>query len=58
MANSVLPIDSFIVINKTILNKNDKDLLVMLYQPIIGFPSISLYFTLWSYLNKTDIMSK
>jgi len=58
MASSVLPADSFIVINKTILNNNDKDLLVMLYQPIIGFPSISLYFTLWSYLNKTDIMSK
>jgi len=58
MTNSILPVDNFIVINKTILNNNDKDLLVMLYQPIVGFPSISLYFTLWSYLNKTDIMSK
>ena len=30
----------------------------MLYQPIIGFPSVSVYFTLWSYLKKSTLMSK
>ena len=29
----------------------------MLYQPIVGSTSINLYFTLWSYLDKTEIMS-
>jgi replication initiation and membrane attachment protein len=55
---SILPADNYIVINKTNLNENDRKILSMLYQPIIGFEAISLYLTLWSDLDKSYIMSK
>lgn len=54
---SILPADSYIVINKSLLNDNDRLIITMLYQPIIGSSGISLYFTLWGDLNKTEIMS-
>jgi len=54
---SILPADSYIVINKSLLNDNDRLVLTMLYQPIVGSNAISLYFTLWADLNKTEIMS-
>lgn len=54
---SILPADSYVVINKSLLNDNDRFNLTMLYQPIIGSTSLSLYFTLWADLNKTEIMS-
>ena len=54
---SILPIDSYIVVNKSLLNDNDRLILTMLYQPIVGSIAISLYFTLWADLNKTAIMS-
>lgn len=54
---SILPADSYIVINKSLLNDNDRLVLTMLYQPIIGSISMSLYFTLWADLNKTELMS-
>lgn len=54
---SVLPADTFIVVNKTILCDNDRKLLTLLYQPIIGSQAISLYYTLWAYLDKTELMS-
>ena len=53
----VLPADTYIVINKTILNDEDRKLLIMLYQPIIGYKAISLYLTLWSDLDKRQINS-
>ena len=53
----VLPADTFVVINKTVLNDNDRKILTMLYQPIIGADSISLFFSLWSYLDKLELMS-
>lgn len=53
----VLPADTFVVLNKTILNNEDRKLLIMLYQPIIGFKAISLYFTLWTNLDKREILS-
>ena len=57
MKYSLMPADTYIVINRTILNDHDRKLLVMLYQPIVGSLAINLYFTLWSYLDKTEIMS-
>lgn len=54
----ILPADTYTVLNKTILNDQDRKLLVMLYQPIIGTTSINLYFTLWSYLDKTELFSE
>ena len=55
--SSVLPADTFIVVNKTTLSDKDRNLLMMLYQPIIGSLSISLYYTLWSYLDKSELLS-
>lgn len=54
---SILPADSYLVVNKNFLNENDRKLLTTLYQPIIGTVAICLYFTLWSDLNKTNIIS-
>ena len=49
---SILPIDSYIVVNKSLLNDNDRLILTMLYQPIVGSIAISLYFTLWASSNE------
>ena len=54
---SVLPADTFIVVNKTTLSDNDRNLLILLYQPIVGSQAISLYYTLWSYLDKSELLS-
>lgn len=54
---TILPADTYIVINKTVLNDSDKKLISMLYQPIIGYTAVSLYFTLLDDLNKLEVMS-
>lgn len=54
---SILPADSYIVINKSLLNDNDRFILTMLYQPIVGSIAISLYLTLWADLNRFMIIS-
>lgn len=54
---NTLPADTFIVINKTVLNNNDLSILLNLYQPLVGNDSISLYYTLWSYLDKAELLS-
>lgn len=53
----MLAADTYIVVNKTILHDSDRKTLIMLYQPIIGSMAINLYFTLWSYLDKNEILS-
>ncbi|MGI6324523.1 MAG: replication initiation and membrane attachment family protein [Bacilli bacterium] len=53
---SILPADTYIVINRSILNDNDRKVLTMLYQPIIGANAISLYFVLWSDLDTREVM--
>ena len=57
MANTILPADTYIVVNKTIITENDKRIVTMLYQPIIGHTAVSLYFTLIDDLLKHEIMS-
>ena len=57
MRPNVLPADTFIVVNKTLLNEHDRKNIIMLYQPIIGYQAVSLYFTLWTYLDKREILS-
>lgn len=52
MKISLLPADTYIVKNNTILKSEDRNLLITLYQPIIGSVSINLYFTLWSLLDE------
>lgn len=54
---TVLPADTYTVINKTILNEQDRKLITMLYQPIIGYAATSLYFTLIDDLDKKELMS-
>ncbi len=56
--NTLFPADTYIVYNKTILGDMDRKILILLYQPIIGSVATSLYFTLWSYLDVTDTISK
>lgn len=57
MNTTILPADTFVVINRTIFTEYDKKLLINLYQPIIGGMAVSLYFSLWSYLDKSEIFS-
>ena len=54
---SVLPADTYIVVNKTIFNNNDRRILTMLYQPIIGSSAVNLYFTLFDFLDMNDVKS-
>lgn len=58
MINALLPLDNFVVINKSIFSFNDQMILTTLYQPIIGVNSVSLYLTLISYLDQNKIISK
>lgn len=55
--SNVLPADTFIVVNRTTLSEKDRNILMLLYQPIIGSQAISLYYTLWSYLDKSELLS-
>ena len=57
MSSSVLPLDNFLVINKSFLNDSDRLILSLLYQPIVGNVAIGFYLTLWGLLNETDILS-
>lgn len=54
---SVLPADTYVVINKTIFSNDDRRILSMLYQPIIGGVAVNLYFTLCSFLDKNEVKS-
>ena len=55
---NIMPLDTFTVINRTILNDSDRKILITLYQPIIGSTSINLYFNLWTFLDKIEVMSE
>ena len=54
---NISPTDTYIVVNKSIITNEDRSILTMLYQPIVGPLPIMLYFSLWSDLDKTEIMS-
>ena len=53
----LLPADIYTVINKSILNEDDKKNLIALYEPIIGSIAVALYLTLWNDLDKLQIQS-
>lgn len=57
MNTTLLPADTFVVINKTILTDYDKKLIFNLYQPIVGATAVNLYLSLWAYLDKEEIFS-
>ncbi len=55
---TLLPADTYVVINKTILYDEDRKILTDLYLPIIGMEAVMLYFTFWSDLDSSQIISK
>ena len=55
---TLLPADTYVVINKTILHDEDRKILTDLYLPIIGVDAVMLYFCLWSSLDNSQIVSK
>lgn len=55
---TLLPADTYKVINKTILNQHEKNVIINLYQPIIGPIAVSLYMTLISDLDKFNRISR
>ena len=54
---TLLPADIYQVVNKSLLNESDKLVLNMLYMPIIGNTSITLYNTLYNELNANNYVS-
>ena len=57
MGKTLFPADTYIVKNATILKNEDHDILIRLYEPVIGSTAVSLYFTLWSNLDTAEIVS-
>ena len=55
---TILPADTYTVINKTVIKSLDRKLITMLYQPIIGYSATSLYFTLVDDLDKKELISE
>lgn len=55
---TILPADTYVVVNKTVIKDLDRKLITMLYQPIIGYSATSLYFTLVDDLDKRELMSE
>lgn len=58
MKVTLLPADTYIVVNKAIISEHSRKLLSMLYQPIIGSSATNLYFTYWSNLDMNQVMSR
>lgn len=58
MKTILLPADVYTVVNQTILTEIDKKILISLYEPIIGPTAVSLFLTLWSDLDKNEIISR
>ena len=54
---SILPADTYKVFNKAFIENREKDILVSLYQPIIGVTAINLYLTLTNDLRDDKIES-
>lgn len=54
---TLLPADKYVVVNKTMLTDKERKNVVSLYEPIIGYAAVSLYFTLWRDLDRLEIVS-
>lgn len=54
---NISPADTYIVVNKSIINDYDRTILTMLYQPIVGPLPIILYFSLWADLDQKQNIS-
>ena len=55
---TIVPADTYTVINKSIITEQDQKIVSMLYQPIIGYTATSLYNTLLLSLKENEIMSE
>ena len=55
---NILPADTYTVVNKTIITDIDKKIVSILYQPIIGFTAVSLYYSLIADLDKLELISE
>lgn len=55
---SLLPADTYTVVNKSIITEDDKKNIISLYEPIIGPLAVSLYFTLIRDINLLEIISR
>jgi replication initiation and membrane attachment protein len=51
----VLPVDRYIVRSHQILHDYDRKIITLLYQPLIGSKSFSLYMTFWSELEQNRL---
>ncbi len=51
MTDKLMPADIFVVYKNQILNDNDRNILTLLYQPIVGAEATNLYLTLWAFLD-------
>ena len=58
MNSSLLPADSYIVINKSVITEEDKKIINMLYLPITGPLPVMLYNILLNDLDKLQIISE
>ena len=54
---NLIPADTYVVVNKTILHNEDRKIITSLYLPIIGTDAVMLYFTLWADLDNSEILS-
>ena len=55
---SLLPADTYTVVNKSIITEDDKKNIISLYEPIIGPIAVSLYFTLLRDIKLMEFISK
>lgn len=51
---TILPADTYTVVNRTILTDYERKTIINLYEPIIGSAAVSLYFTLWQDLEREE----
>ena len=55
---SLLPADTYTVVNKSIITEDDKKNIISLYEPIIGPIAVSLYFTLLRDIKLMEFISR
>ncbi len=55
---TLMPADTYVVINKTVLHNEDRKIITNLYLPVIGIEAVMLYFSLWSDLDTSEIVSR
>ena len=54
---SILPADTYKVFNRAFIGNKEKDIIVSLYQPLIGVLAVNLYLTLTNDLNEEKVES-